>query len=137
MFYPAYIHTESNGSASGFFPDVPGCYFAGTSLDDAFADAQSALDAHFELLSEDNQPLPRPHAVAAHLAKDAGSFEGGQWLLVAINMDKFDGRAERINITLPHRLLSRIDSLVRQHPGYGSRSGFLAAAARNELLKAE
>ncbi|MNF18515.1 putative nickel-responsive regulator [compost metagenome] len=51
-------------------------------------------------------------------------------------MDKFDGRAERINITLPHRLLNRIDALVQQHPGYGSRSAFLAAAARNELLKA-
>lgn len=76
MFYPAYIHTESDGSASGFFPDVPGCYFAGASLDDAFADAQSALDAHFELLSEDNQPIPRPRAVAVHLAKNAESFEG-------------------------------------------------------------
>ncbi|WP_256140875.1 type II toxin-antitoxin system HicB family antitoxin, partial [Escherichia coli] len=29
MFYPAYIHSVPDGSASGFFPDVPGCYFAG------------------------------------------------------------------------------------------------------------
>ncbi|WP_204302329.1 type II toxin-antitoxin system HicB family antitoxin, partial [Serratia marcescens] len=36
MFYPAYIHSDSDGSASGFFPDVPGCFFAGDSLDDAF-----------------------------------------------------------------------------------------------------
>lgn len=26
MFYPAYIHSDPDGSASGFFPDVPGCY---------------------------------------------------------------------------------------------------------------
>ena len=26
MFYPAYIHSDSDGSASGFFPDVPGCF---------------------------------------------------------------------------------------------------------------
>ena len=75
-------------------------------------------------------------AVTFHLAQNNDSLNGGQWLLVNINMDKFDGRAERINITLPHRLLNRIDSLVQQHPGYGSRSAFLAAAARNELLKA-
>lgn len=136
MFYPAYIHAEPDGSASGFFPDVPGCYFAGDSLDQTFQDAKSALDAHFELLSEENQAIPRPQTVSFHLAHGNDALNGGQWLLVDINMDKFDGRAERINITLPHRLLNRIDALVQQHPGYGSRSAFLAAAARNELLKA-
>lgn len=136
MFYAAYIHSDADGSASGFFPDVPGCYFAGDSLDQTFQDAKSALDVHFELLSEDNQAIPRPQAVSFHLAQGNDALNGGQWLLVDINMDKFDGRAERINITLPHRLLNRIDSLVQQHPGYGSRSAFLAAAARNELLKA-
>jgi predicted RNase H-like HicB family nuclease len=54
MFYPAYVHSDYDGSASGFFPDVPGCYFAGDTLDKAFEDAKGALDAHFELLSEDN-----------------------------------------------------------------------------------
>ncbi|WP_411754285.1 type II toxin-antitoxin system HicB family antitoxin [Serratia sp. (in: enterobacteria)] len=136
MFYPAYIHVDPDGSASGFFPDVPGCYFAGDSLDQTFHDAKSALDAHFEVLSEENQAIPRPQAMSFHLAQGNDALNGGQWLLVDINMDKFDGRAERINITLPHRLLNRIDSLVQQHPGYGSRSAFLAAAARNELLKA-
>ncbi|WP_025121542.1 MULTISPECIES: type II toxin-antitoxin system HicB family antitoxin [unclassified Serratia (in: enterobacteria)] len=136
MFYAAYIHSDPDGSASGFFPDVPGCYFAGDSLDQTFQDAKNALDAHFELLSEDNQAIPRPQAVSFHLAQGNDALNGGQWLLVDINMDKFDGRAERINITLPHRLLNRIDLLVQQHPGYGSRSAFLAAAARNELLKA-
>lgn len=136
MFYPAYIHAEPDGSASGFFPDVPGCYFAGDSLDQTFQDAKSALDAQFELLSEENQAIPRPQTVSFHLAQGNDALNGGQWLLVDINMDKFDGRAERINITLPHRLLNRIDALVQQHPGYGSRSAFLAAAARNELLKA-
>lgn len=55
------------------------------------------------------------------------------WLLVDIDMDKYDGCAERINITLPHRLLHRIDTLVIANPEYGSRSGFIAAAARKEL----
>ncbi|WP_262017321.1 type II toxin-antitoxin system HicB family antitoxin, partial [Serratia liquefaciens] len=96
MFYPAYVHSEPDGSASGFFPDVPGCYFAGDTLDRAFDDARSALDAHFEFLSEDNQPIPGPQAVTFHLAQNNDSLNGGQWLLVNINMDKFDGRAERI-----------------------------------------
>ncbi|WP_049217478.1 type II toxin-antitoxin system HicB family antitoxin, partial [Proteus mirabilis] len=51
------------------------------------------------------------------------------------DMDKYDGRAERINITLPHRLLSRIDTIVKTNPEYGSRSGFIATATRKELQK--
>jgi predicted RNase H-like HicB family nuclease len=134
MFYPAYIHAEPDGSASGFFPDVPGCYFAGDSLDQTFQDAKSALDAHFELLSEENQAIPRPQTVSFHLAQGNDALNGGQWLLVDINMNQFDGRAERINITLPRRLLAKIDGFVLEHPRFSNRSAFLAEAARRVLL---
>ncbi len=70
-----------------------------------------------------------------HLAENMGKYIDGQWILVDVNMDKFAGKAERLNITLPHRLLHRIDTSVHDHPEYGSRSGFLAQAARNELQK--
>lgn len=70
-----------------------------------------------------------------HIAKDCDAYQDGQWLLVDINMDKFDGRAERINVTLSHRLLTRINSIVKQSGEYSSRSAFLATAARNELQK--
>ncbi|CAI6197990.1 hypothetical protein DJICPGNB_17945 [Escherichia coli] len=40
MFYPAYIQSDPDGSSSGLFPDVPGCYFAGDTLDYAFQDAE-------------------------------------------------------------------------------------------------
>lgn len=134
MFYPAYIHSDSDGSASGFFPDVPGCYFAGDSLDEAFQDARSALTAHFETLCEMNQEIPNPGRVEDHLETHAEDFTGGQWLLVDINMNQFDGRAERINITLPRRLLVKIDTFVGEHPRFSNRSAFLAEAARRVLL---
>ncbi|MFA1018939.1 type II toxin-antitoxin system HicB family antitoxin [Enterobacter sp. SAT-E-asb] len=133
MFYPAYIHSDSDGSASGFFPDVPGCFFAGDSLDDAFQDARDALTAHFEALFEMDNALPLPGNVEAHLESRPEDFTGGQWLLVDINMKQFDGRAERINITMPRRLLIKIDSFVSEHPQFGNRSAFLAEAARRVL----
>lgn len=43
-------------------------------------------------------------------------------------MPRFEGRAEKINITLPHRLLAKIDSYAKAH--CETRSGFLAEAAR-------
>ncbi|WP_054178002.1 type II toxin-antitoxin system HicB family antitoxin [Trabulsiella odontotermitis] len=133
MFYPAYIHSDADGSASGFFPDVPGCYFAGDSLDDAFQDARSALTAHFETLCEMREELPAPDAVEHHLENNPADYTGGQWLLVDINMNQFDGRAERINITLPRRLLVKIDRFVSEHPHFANRSAFLAEAARRVL----
>lgn len=133
MFYPAYIHTDPDGSASGFFPDVPGCFFAGHSLDDAFQDAREALTAHFETLYEMEENFPLPDNVEAHLDASPNDYTGGQWLLVDMNMKQFDGRAERINITLPRRLLVRIDSFVSEHPQYSNRSAFLAEAARRVL----
>lgn len=133
MFYPAYIHSDADGSASGFFPDVPGCYFAGGSLDEAFRDAHSALNAHFELLNEMEQPIPDSIAVEQHLLNTPEEFVDGRWLLVDINLDKYESRAERINITLPQRLLTRIDSYVKNSADYASRSAFLAEAARRVL----
>lgn len=88
-------------AAPAVFPDVPGCYFAGDTLDNAFQDARSALVAHFETLCEMNEELPLPGSVETHLVQRAQDFIGGQWLLVDINMNQFEGRAERINITMP------------------------------------
>jgi metal-responsive CopG/Arc/MetJ family transcriptional regulator len=48
--------------------------------------------------------------------------------MVDVNVARFDGRAEKINITLPRRLLARIDDYARTHGA--TRSGFLAEAAR-------
>ncbi|VYU11830.1 type II toxin-antitoxin system HicB family antitoxin [Metakosakonia massiliensis] len=133
MFYPAYIHSDADGSASGFFPDVAGCFFAGDNLNEAFEDARSALTFHFETLCELGETLPTASPVEHHLQQQPEDFIGGQWLLVDINMNQFDGRAERINITLPRRLLSKIDGFVRDNPQFNNRSAFLAEAARRIL----
>jgi predicted RNase H-like HicB family nuclease len=135
MLYPAFIEVDTDGTASGWFPDVPGCTFAGDTIEDAFIDARSAIEAHFELLSEKEREIPTPHRIEEHANAKGSDGLNGRWLYIDINMDKFDGRAERINITLPHRLLERIDATVKRQPEYGSRSAFLAAAARDELLK--
>jgi metal-responsive CopG/Arc/MetJ family transcriptional regulator len=47
---------------------------------------------------------------------------------VEVPVEKYLGPAEKINITVPRLLLSRIDEYARSHGS--SRSGFLAQAAR-------
>lgn len=131
MNYPVYVHQDPDGSASGFFPGVPGCYFAGDSFEEALADAARALDAHLELLAEQGEAIPEPTAIHQH--QNDEDCAGGAWGLVNIDISKFEGKAQKINITLPELLIAKIDEYVKAHGEYGSRSGFLAMAARHEM----
>lgn len=135
MLYPAFIEVDKDGSASGWFPDVPGCIFAGRTVEETYTDARSAISAHFEVLSDKGLDIPFPRNIEEHITSAPGDYANSRWLYIDVDMDKFDGRIERINVTLPHRLIDRIDATVKQHPDHGSRSAFLAAAARNELQK--
>ncbi|MDC9595988.1 type II toxin-antitoxin system HicB family antitoxin [Xenorhabdus anantnagensis] len=129
MLYPAFIVIDQDGSASGWFPDVAGCIFAGDTLEEAHA----AINAHFELMKEQNLEFPFPKTMQEHLIENDNEYQNGQSLLIPVDMSQFEDKTERINITLPLRLINRIDAKVKQHPEYGSRSAFLALAARKAL----
>lgn len=136
--YPAYVHFGEDGSASGFFPDIEGCFFATEPNEDIFTEALSALDCHFEALAESGEEIPQAKNVFEYLKQDTdGIYTGGQWFNIAIDISKYDGQAERINITLPHRLIYQIDQVVRTDPNYKSRSNFLANAAKLALHQAQ
>ncbi|CDL83323.1 type II toxin-antitoxin system HicB family antitoxin [Xenorhabdus szentirmaii] len=74
-----------------------------------------------------------PKTMQEHLAASIDEYQNGQWILIPVDLSQFEGKIERINITLPLRLISRIDAKVKQYPKYSSRSGFLALAARKAL----
>jgi len=50
------------------------------------------------------------------------------WALVDVDTSRFDGKAKKINITVPRRILAQIDAFTRSHSL--SRSRFLVDAAR-------
>lgn len=133
MKYPVYLHQADSGSYSGFVPDVVGCYFAGDTIDEAIADAHSAIDAYLEYQSEKGRDVPVAKTINDH--KDDEDCQGGVWGFVDIDTTKYEGKSIKLNITLPQNLLSKIDSYVGSNGAYNSRSGFLAELARRELLK--
>lgn len=133
MRYPIYLHQADDGTFSGFVPDVIGCYFAGDTIDDAISDAQNALDTYFEYMSEKGHAPDQAKTVADHLNDE--DCTGGSWAYVDIDLTKYDGKATKLNITMPQFLLARIDEYVNSHREYHSRSGFLAELARRELAK--
>nr|WP_154324863.1 type II toxin-antitoxin system HicB family antitoxin [Pantoea sp. 201603H] len=137
MLYYAYVHVDKDGSSSGYFPDVTGCYFAGDTPDETIKDAHSAINAHFELMAEKGMSIPESSGQwGLDMSAESGSGEEdskGVWVAVDIDITKYLGKSERINITMPHLLIERIDSEVGKNSRYSSRSHFLAEAARKEL----
>ncbi len=108
-------------------PDIPGCFSAGEDLDNAIAMAREAIEGHLELLAQDQQQIPKASLVSVHAANPA--YAGCTWALIDIDITRYLGKAEKLNITLPAYLLTRIDAYVQNHPEHKSRSGFLAEAA--------
>ncbi|MBK7052377.1 MAG: type II toxin-antitoxin system HicB family antitoxin [Rhodoferax sp.] len=107
-------------------PDLPGCFSAGDTLDEAIKNAYEAIDLHCETLIEDGADIPIGKTIAHHQADP--ELAGWVWAVVDVPVEKYLGPAEKINITLPRLLLSRIDSYASAHGA--TRSGFLAQAAR-------
>lgn len=132
MRFPLYLHRADSGGFSGFVPDIVGCYFAGESFDAAIADAEGAIDAHLSFLAEERKSdMPVASGIDAHLNDE--DCQGGFWAFIDVDMTRYNGRAVKLNITLPEHLLVRIDNYVKNHKGYGSRSGFFAELASREM----
>jgi hypothetical protein len=87
--------------------------------------AREAIDAHCELLADKGLDIPSPQLLATHQANP--DLAGAVWVVIDVNVEQYLGRAEKINITVPARLLRRIDDYAKRHGE--SRSGFLARAA--------
>ena len=111
-------------------PDIPGCFSAGDTLEQAFEGAAEAIEAHCELLAEDGHDMPVPKPMAVH--QQSGEFDGWTWGLVEVPIEAYWGPAEKINITLPARVLKRIDAYARSHGQ--TRSGFISQAAQAAMV---
>lgn len=128
MFYPIAIELGDEQHAYGVtVPDLPGCYSAGDSMDEAIANAKEAITEHIEILVDMEQEIPVASNVEL-LAKNP-EFTGYIWVLVDVDLMRLLGGSEKINVTLPKSLIDRIDRCVGTYPEVKSRSGFLAQAA--------
>lgn len=129
MRYPVVLHSDDGIRWGVTVPDLPGCFSAGDSMDDALESAIEAIDLHLEGVTDEGGDVPIAQPVDKHRANP--DFADGIWALVEIDTSKFDGRAEKINITIPRRILARIDNYAKAH-GL-TRSGFLVQAAERAI----
>ena len=125
MNYPIAIEHEP-GSAYGVqFPDLPGCFSAGETLDEAIANASEALAFHIEGLLDAGAKIPTPLALEYHATHP--EYTGMIWAVVTVDLASLSGKSKRLNISLPEGVLRRIDAAAEKNGE--SRSGYLARVA--------
>ena len=129
MRYPIAIETGDEDTAFGVVvPDLPGCFSAGDTLDEAMAGAEEAAAAWIDATLDAGEAIPAPSSLEA-LQQNA-DYAGWAFGVVTINPDLLDDTSERVNITLPRRVLSRLDALAKA--AGESRSGFIAQLTLEE-----
>lgn len=134
MWYPVAVEIGDDKTACGLVvPDIPGCFSAGDTFDEALASAREAIDLHLQSLAEHGEPIPRGSEVSRYL--NDPEYAGWVWAAVEVDVTPYLGRSHKINVTLPDMLIKHIDDRVSRHPGYKTRSGFLAEAALHELTR--
>ncbi|MBM5811218.1 MAG: type II toxin-antitoxin system HicB family antitoxin [Gammaproteobacteria bacterium] len=130
MKFTIAIEAGTKRSAFGVVvPDLPGCFSAGDTIEEAFDKAREAIEVHCEILAETGQELPQPRPMTAWQAER--KYRGWTWGIVDVAVEKYFGPAEKINITVPASTLRRIDEYARTHGE--TRSGFLVKAAERVM----
>ncbi len=122
--YPIVIHKDRGSDYGVIVPDLPGCFTAADSIDEAIEMAREAIELHLEGLIDEGQVIPHPGQIEKHrLNRD---YSGGTWAIVSIEPANLRLRARRVNITLPQRVLDALDTLAsRTHE---TRSGVIVKA---------
>lgn len=106
VFYPAII-IKDDDAYTVVFPDIPGCYSDGETVNEAAVNAEAALSLHLEAAHEGGITIADPSQV------DGPAREAGKIV--------------RIQVTMDEGLLGRIDRVA------SNRSAFLAEASRAKL----
>jgi predicted RNase H-like HicB family nuclease len=129
MNFPVVIHKDPRSDYGVTVPDLPGCFSAGRTMDEALAMANEAIELHLEGLVEDGQAVPQPRSIEDHQSNR--DFRGGTWALVPINETTLRAKAVRINITMPERVLDAVDRFAAKHGQ--TRSGLLVRAVTSYI----
>ena len=126
MKMPIAIHKDPDSSYGVTVPDVRGCFSSGDTLDEAIQNAEAAIYQHVTTLLELGETIDLKASSIEDLARDE-DYAGATWAVVDIDLSKLSTKTERINITMPSYVLTKIDSFTASRPE--NRSGFLVRAA--------
>ena len=130
--YPVVIHKDPHSVFGVIVPDLPGCFSAGNTLDEAIRNVQEAVEVHLhgEELAPEPSPLDRWKADPEY--QDAYAVA-----LAPVDLSFLNDATVRVNITAKKSELAVVDRAAKR--AHMDRSGFLIVSAierAREALKA-
>ena len=125
MRFAVVIHKDESSGYGVTVPDLPGCFSAGDSIEEAILSGHEAIACHLEGLLMDGESIPERTPVEAHQVNL--EYKDGIWALIEVDVSKLSSRTRRVNITVPERVLAIVDKMAAREGE--TRSGLLARAA--------
>ena len=127
MLFPIAIESGDEKTAFGVVvPDLPGCFSAGDTLEEAIANVREAIALHLLALVEEGKQIPQP--IFPHPDMQHVDYRGWLWYLVRVPTDNLVAPSVRVNVTIPKNILRDIDLYAKMRGK--TRSAFLTEAAQ-------
>ncbi len=125
MKFPVAVFKDPKSDFGVIIPDLPGCFSAGDSFENAIENAKEAIECHIEGMLKDEEMIPNPKKIDVH--QKSPKLKNAVWAMVEIDLSDLSDKAKRVNITISERILVSIDKFAKKQGE--TRSGFLARAA--------
>ena len=83
MHYPIAIHKDPGSDYGVTVPDLPGCFSAGSTVDEAMLMAREAIELYLDTLIEEGREIPLPSEVET--LKQRPEFADAMWAFVTVD----------------------------------------------------
>lgn len=123
MRYPVIIHKEKGTDYGVIVPDFPGVFSGGSTMEEALANVQDAIETALD--GEEVESLPDPSPLESILTMEEA--EDGAVALADVDFGFLDKKTVPVNITMPLYVRNRIDRAAKAN-GL-TRSAFLVHSA--------
>ncbi len=84
MKFPIVIHKDPETDYSVTIPDLPGCFTAGATIEEAISMAHEAAECHIEGLLLDAEPIPTISRIENHQKNP--DYADGIWAIMKISL---------------------------------------------------
>ena len=81
MYFPIAIHKDPDSDYGVTVPDLPGCFSAGSTIDEAMLMAREAIELYIDTLVEDGRDIPTPSEIET--LRKQPDFADAIWAVVA------------------------------------------------------
>ncbi len=112
MNFSVVVHKDPDSAYGVTVPDLPGCFSAGDTLDEALENTKEAIECHIEGLLMDEVFIPIPQAIEKHYQNP--DYSEGIWKSVHVDISKISGNLKPIEVILPEKILTQLDNYAKK-----------------------